>query len=132
MVKEKEQHATNCTSKGLFFWNEKLTRNQISESEGLCVIVIRREYERQDPCSCCYFSSDDDDDDDSCCSTVIPFGLSRLLNKDPSLISMLLCATLQFTPEEISRMANDINYDLFTIFQFFSTTTTTTSVRYCT
>ncbi|KAF3626306.1 putative zinc finger CCCH domain-containing protein 58-like [Capsicum annuum] len=31
---------------------------------------------------------------------------------------MLLCATLQFTPEEISRTANDINYDLFTKFQF--------------
>lgn len=85
MVK-KEEETTRCTTARAYFWNEKLSRNQISESEGLCVIIIRRRYTRlhRCPCQACYRSYD------TSCSTVIPFDLSRLLNKDSSLFSTLL------------------------------------------
>lgn len=108
----------SCTSKRLFLWNEKLTRNQISESEGLRVIIIRRKYRRREPCGClgCYASWCGYDD--TCCSTVIPFDLSRLLNKDPSLFSMLLCATLQFPTKDIKQMANHISSYFSTKFPF--------------
>ncbi|KAG5628177.1 hypothetical protein H5410_013395 [Solanum commersonii] len=34
----------------VFFWNEKLSRNQISKSKGICVIIIWRKYKRLHPC----------------------------------------------------------------------------------
>ncbi|XP_016438616.2 uncharacterized protein LOC107764540 [Nicotiana tabacum] len=68
----------------VFLWNEKLTRNQVSESEGLCVFLIRTQFINTfNPCEYgdCYCNVLWDD----CCSTVIPFDVSKLLNKDPSL-----------------------------------------------
>ncbi|XP_059306547.1 uncharacterized protein LOC132057991 [Lycium ferocissimum] len=50
-------------------------------------------------------------------STVIPFDLSKLLNKDGSLFRVLLSATLQFDPQDIPDLANDISDKLFTKFQ---------------
>ncbi|XP_059280628.1 uncharacterized protein LOC132034329 isoform X4 [Lycium ferocissimum] len=114
MVKAKEQ--TRCTSARLLLWNEELTRNQVSESEGLCVIIIRRKYMRLNPCEC--GSSDCDTLEDSCCSTVIPFELSRLLNKDSSLFRMLLAATLQFPSKNILQLTKSISTCLFTQFEF--------------
>lgn len=93
----------------VFFRNEKLTRNQISESEGLCVIIIRRSYKWLHECPriVCYPQASRWYDTYS--STVIPFDLSRLLNKDPSLFSMILSATLQFNPEDIIQISNEIS-----------------------
>ncbi|XP_049347738.1 uncharacterized protein LOC125812264 [Solanum verrucosum] len=104
----------------VFFWNEKLSRNQISESEGLCVIIIRRKYKRLHPCPCIVCYPPDSHSYDTYCSTVIRFDLSRLLNKDPFLFSMILSDTLLFTPKDIIQMSNEINSDLFTKFCQFS------------
>lgn len=101
----------------VFLWNEKLTRNQVSESEGLCVFLIRTQFINTfNPCEYgdCYCNVLWDD----CCSTVIPFDVSKLLNKDPSLGTMLLSATLQFNPEIVKEIGNEISFSLFTRFQF--------------
>ncbi|KAG5628175.1 hypothetical protein H5410_013393 [Solanum commersonii] len=100
----------------VFFWNEKLNRNQISESEGLCVIIIRRKYKRLRPCPCIVCYPLDSRSYDTYCSTIIRFDLSRLLNKDPFLFSMILSATFLFTPKNIIQMSNEINSELFTKF----------------
>lgn len=112
-----------CTGVRVFFWNEKLTRNQISEEEGLCVIIIRRKYQRVHPCPC-YNSSCFRFYQDSC-STAIPFDLSMLINKDPSLF---LSATLQFTPKYIIPMSHTISSPFQSIPSLFSITS---SLRDC-
>lgn len=111
---ERKREEANCTALRLFLWNEKLTKNQISQSEGLCVCLIRSTYIR--------LSWSDDStygniigDRNSC--AVIPFDLSKLLNKYASLSSILVSATLQFFPT-IKHLADNISNYLFTKFQY--------------
>ncbi|XP_015087971.1 uncharacterized protein LOC107031202 [Solanum pennellii] len=109
----------HCKSIRLFLWNEKLARNQISQSEGLCLFIIRSTFMMFQPCECgCYNSKY------SCytleekkCSTVIPFDLSKLRNGETSLGSLLVSATLQFLPQTIKQLGDEISFCLFTEFQ---------------
>ncbi|OIT35864.1 putative e3 ubiquitin-protein ligase rhb1a [Nicotiana attenuata] len=114
MVKMEE--TVSCTTVRVFLWNEKLTRGQISESEGLCVFLIRTEFMRLNGCEC--GDSDCDKLGERTCSTVIPFDVSKLLNNDPSLGTMLLSATLQLLPCTTEQLGNSISSYLFTRFQF--------------
>ncbi|KAG5583914.1 hypothetical protein H5410_044348 [Solanum commersonii] len=39
---ERVIETADCKSLRLFLWNEKLARNQISQSEGLCLFIIKK------------------------------------------------------------------------------------------
>ncbi|KAK4348532.1 hypothetical protein RND71_031287 [Anisodus tanguticus] len=95
----------------LFLWNEKLTKNQISQSEGLCVFIVNSTFITLQPSE--YTSTTEERN----CSTVIPFDISKLLNKDVSLGQMLVSATLQFLPQTIKKLGDYISYCLFTEFE---------------
>lgn len=110
-----QEHAV-CNAARLFLWNEKLTKNQISPSEGLCVCLIRSTFNGIQPSAFNNYNYKKIGDRKR--STVIPFDLSKLLNKDASLGPMLVSATLQFLPQTIKQQGDDISFSLFTQFQF--------------
>lgn len=114
MEKRVEEHA-NCKAIRLFLWNEKLTKNQISSSEGLCICYIRSTFTAIQPRVFDY-KHKKLRDRERC--TVIPFDLSKLLNKDASLGRLLVSPTLQFLPQTIKQLGDDISFSLFTQFQF--------------
>ncbi|XP_015161526.1 uncharacterized protein [Solanum tuberosum] len=109
----------DCKSLRLFLWNEKPARNQISQSEGLCLFIIRSTFMMFHPCECgCYKSKYSRYTlEEKKCSTVIPFDLSKLRNRETSLGSLLVSATLQFLPQTIKQLGDDISFCLFTEFQ---------------
>ncbi|KAH0632318.1 hypothetical protein KY284_035104 [Solanum tuberosum] len=114
MEKRIQEHAI-CNATRLFLWNENLTKNQISPSEGLCICYIRSTFTTIQPC---IFDYKYKKLTDWKRSTVIPFDLSKLLNKDASLGTLLVSSTLQFLPQTIKRLGDDISFSLFTRFQF--------------
>ncbi|KAM3340904.1 hypothetical protein P3S68_028539 [Capsicum galapagoense] len=115
---ENIREIAECKSLRLFLWNEKLTRNQVSQSEGLCVFIIRSSFTKVQPCECGMVCSEYwYQIEDKKCSSVIPFNLSKLQNKEASLGSMLVSATLQFLPQTIKHLGGDISLRLFTKFQ---------------
>ncbi|KAH0737034.1 hypothetical protein KY290_035739 [Solanum tuberosum] len=114
MEKRIQEHAI-CNAARLFLWNENLTKNQISPSEGLCICYIRTTFTSIQPR---IFDHIYKKLTDWKRSTVIPFDLSKLLNKDASLGTLLVSSTLQFLPQTIKQLGDDISFSLFTRFQF--------------
>ncbi|KAH0632319.1 hypothetical protein KY284_035105 [Solanum tuberosum] len=116
---EKIIETAECKSLWLFLWNEKPARNQISQSEGLCLFIIRSTFMMFHPCECgCYKSKYSRYTlEEKKCSTVIPFDLSKLRNRETSLGSLLVSATLQFLPQTTKQLGDDISFCLFTEFQ---------------
>ncbi|KAM3309027.1 hypothetical protein P3S67_010771 [Capsicum chacoense] len=107
---ESIKESAECHSLRLFLWNEKLTRNQVIQSEGLCVFIMGSKFMTID--SNCGYTIEEKKR-----STVIPFDLLKLRNREASLGSLLVSSTLQFLPETIKELGDDISYRLFTEFQ---------------